>query len=47
MGKYKKNFIANFIIRFDFEKFNEIDVKKIVENYEKDFPIIEHKNIRL
>ncbi len=44
MGKYKKNFIANFIIRFDFEKFNEIDVKKIVENYEKDFPIIENKN---
>ena len=39
--RYKRNFIANFITRFDFAKYNEIDVEKIAEKFQQDFPIIE------
>ena len=44
--RYKRNFIANFIIRFDFEKYNEIDVEKIAEKFREEVPIIEKKNIQ-
>lgn len=44
--EYKKNFISNFIIRFDFDKYSEIDVDEIASLFEKKYPINEKKNIQ-
>lgn len=45
--EYKKNFIANFIVRFDFETYSDtFDMDKILKIFKKTYPLVIKNNIQ-